>query len=171
MKKEQFKDNSSSKRFLKIVLIVLLAFLIIGIFYNWFQSQKPKSDEIRLSELNEQKKEYDSGILKASTSEWWIYITARTLIGLLLGFSNFLFYWYWNSPIDYNNQINFNEVLILAYSFIAFVIAGTPTKFVKIIRATIYNWRKREHVGAINIEEIKNEIAIIEGRIKKQKAA
>jgi hypothetical protein len=120
--------------------------------------------------LKEQKKAYENGILKATNNERWIYLTARTLIALLLIFSNLLFYWFWNRPIDYNNQINFNEVLILGYSFVAFIIAGTPTKFVKLIRVTIYNWRKRELVGTINIEEINNEISILEERISKQKA-
>lgn len=171
MNKRRKKDKSATWRVVKIVLIILFAFLLVGIAYNWFQSKKTISDETRLKELKEQKQAYDNGILKASTNEKWIYITARTLIGLLLVLSNFIFFWFWNKPIDFNNQINFNEVLLLGYSFLAFIIAGTPTKFVKLLRNTIYNWRKREHVGKINIEEIKMEIAQIEERIQKQKAA
>lgn len=171
MNKRRKKDKSATWRVVKIVLIILFAFLLVGIAYNWFQSKKTISDETRLKELKEQKQAYDNGILKASTNEKWIYITARTLIGLLLILSNFIYFWFWNKPIDFNNQINFNEVLLLGYSFLAFIIAGTPTKFVKLLRITIYNWRKREHVGKINIEEIKMEIAQIEERIQKQKAA
>lgn len=152
-------------------MIILLAFLIVGIIINWFQTNKPQSDQARLKELKEQKEAYEKGLLKATNNERWIYIVARTLIAILLVLSNFLFFWYWNKPIDYNNQINFNEVLILGYSFIAFIIAGTPTRFVELIRTTIYNWRKRAHVGNINIEEVNKEIALLEERINKIKAA
>lgn len=164
------KNSSSTKRFIKIVLIILLVFLFVGIVYNYFQSKKPKSDEEKLKELKEQRLAYDNGVLKALTNEWWIYIIARSIIALFVILVNYVFYRYWNNPINYNNQISLNEALLLGYSFLAFIIAGTPTKFVELLRTTIYNWRKREHVGAINIDEVNKEIELLEELLKKQKA-
>lgn len=169
-------SNQKNERnaFLKVVIIILIilsVLLLAGIFWDWYKSAKKQSDQDRLNELRDQKIAYENGIQKAVKNEWWIYIIARTLVALIIILLNFIFYWKWNDPLDYNLQINFNEVLVLGYSFLAFIIAGTPAKFVKLVRTTIYNIRKRAHVGQIDIDQVNHEILVLEERIKKHKAA
>ena len=40
---------------------------------------------------------------------------------------------------DLGKLLNLDEVIILSYSFLAFIIAGTPTKFVELLRTTTIN--------------------------------
>jgi uncharacterized membrane protein len=161
------KVNYFLKQVLIIIGVLLLVLIFADVFYKW--KQRKKSDQEKLESLKQDRVKYYEGIQRASVNEKWIYLVSRTLIAIGILLANVIYWKWYNQKFDLGEQLNFNEVYILIYSFLAFIIAGTPTKFVKLIRLTIYNFRKREHLGNLDIELINNEIAKLEEKIKNEK--
>jgi hypothetical protein len=157
------------RNFFKNILIALFAYLIVGIIADliakWQFNKLPDTE--KLKRLNEQKKKYNEGLNRAIKNERLIYIVARSLIAILLLGINYYFFLFFNYEFDLNKQMGINNALILIYSFTAFAIAGTPTKFVKLIRESVYSLNKRWKVGKIDIDELNDKIRMLNEKINK----
>lgn len=155
------------KNLFKNILIALFVYLIVGIIADviaqWQFNKLP--DKEKLKRLNNQRDKYYEGINRAIINERLIYIVARSLIALVLIFINYFFYLYYNHEFDLNKQMGINNAIILIYSFTAFAIAGTPTRFVKLIRESVYSLNKRWKVGKIDIDELNYKIKVLEQKV------
>lgn len=160
------RNKTFWKQVLIIVGVILFALIILDIFFK--KKRSKLSDEEKLASLKKDREVFLIGIKLASKNEKWIYLISRSIIGLILLSINFIYWRFYNLNFKLSEQLNLNEAIILVYSFCAFIIAGTPTKFVKLIRVTIYNYRKRAHIGNLDIDLINNEISILEEMIKKR---
>ena len=152
--------------FWKKVLIVILVILIIGALIDAYLRWKEKNltDEEKLERLKKDHNRYLKGNNKAFINEKWIYFTSRTIIAIGLLSWNIRFY-YVTTNQDLSKVLNMDEVIILVYSFLAFAIAGTPSRFVKSLRRWILNIQKGWHVGKLDITLINKEIEELEFKI------
>ncbi|NVK66375.1 MAG: hypothetical protein HWE22_17415 [Flavobacteriales bacterium] len=170
------RKKGGSHSFLEIVLIIVGVLLLVLIIADALENrrERKKTDAEKLQDLKELREKYNSGIKRSVRNEFWIYFIARTIIvGLIVGL-NLFFYFSYYSNLHWENALahlmNINEALILIYSFIAFMIYGTPSKFVKGIRQVIYRWRKRRNLPAnLDIDQLEKEIAALEAKIKADK--
>ena len=161
--------RKSKYGFWKRVLILIMVLLIVGSLIDAYAKWKEKSlsDEEKLKKLLEDKTRYNKGVNRAFINEKWIYITARTFIAIALLILN-IWYYYFIVNQDLSKVLNLDEALILLYSFAAFAIAGTPSNFVKLLRNTTVNLRKRWHVGKLDIDLINKKIEVLEIKMAQQ---
>lgn len=160
------------KRFLKALGIIVMTYLLFGVvadlLANWRFNRLPIDE--RLSIRRKERSKYYSGIEKALKGEKIIYLTARTLIAVFLLIFNYLYWKKYNMDFDLSKQAGVNNIIILCYSFLAFVMAGTPKKFVELMRQTILNMNRRLLVGKIDIEKVEQDIKNLEEKLQTQTA-
>lgn len=170
------KKKRGTFSFWQTVLIIVGVILLVLVVADAFAKyrDKNKTDDERLQDLKKLREKHNQGIKKSLKNEYWIYLTARSIISLLLLGTNALFYFFyciessWEKALG--SMLNLNEALILSYSFIAFTLYGTPSKFVKGIRQVIYRWRKRRNIPEnVNINDLNNEISALETKIEAEK--
>ena len=134
------KKELSTKDWLIIVGVIFFIILTLGLFF--WQTEKEKEQKFielekkknRLIIVNgkivelEKKKDTLEKIEKSTL------IAGRALIGVLLIGANIWFNYYHIYPFDFTKLLDFNGVILLCYSFIAFITYGTPTNFAKNIK-------------------------------------
>ena len=156
------------KRFLKALGIIVMTYLLFGIvadlIANWKFNKLPIHERLKIRK--EESRKYYEGIEKAYKGEKVIYFTARTVIALIVLVINYLYWLNYNADFDLNKQAGVNNILILGYSFLAFVIAGTPKKFVEITRKTVLSLNRRWFVGKIDITKVEQDITNLEEKLK-----
>ena len=160
------KKVSFWKQVLIVIGVIFLILIFLDVYFKW--KDKRLTDEEKLLNLKKDHEKCKEGIKRASTNEKWIYLISRSIIAIILVVLNLMYFNFRFINFDLSTQLNFNEAIILSYSFVAFMIAGTPSKFVKLIRITIFNYRKRAHLGKLDIDKIEKEIAELDMKIKKQ---
>lgn len=160
-------DTEVFKRFLNIALIVFVIVLII-ITVGWFFSKLNKTDyeeavvvededelEIKKQRLKEVEDKIASLELKKvqiQKTEKRYLITARVVIGVGMLLINAWFankYIYFNDTFELNKILSFNSAILLCYSFVAFMLYGTPANFVAALKNIISNFLKNKHVDTL----------------------
>lgn len=147
-------------KLLKNILILLAVIVFVGILADFFARKKYNalSDEEKLNLLISEQKAYYDGLEKAQNNEWWINIVTRLVIATVLVSLNLYYFCYISLQEEFMGKLNdvvlINEAIILGYTLVAFIIAGTPSKFVQTVRNAIFNLRVRYHVRHISIDEV-----------------
>lgn len=128
--------------FVIIIFLILVIFITVGWAANQLLvEEKPltlddkkrrlKTVEDKIMEL-QQKKE---AIRK---KERQILLLSRLFIALVLLLANYLYMKHYKLPFDIkrsgNEMLRFNSLVLLGYSFIAFVSYGTPARFVESLK-------------------------------------
>lgn len=128
-----------------IVLLVVLIFVTVGwVARKLLDEDKPltledkkkrlKSIENKIMELQGRKEEIKS-------KERFIFLISRLFIALMLVLTNYVYMKYYKIPFDVKKSLNemlrFNSMILLAYSFVAFVTYGTPAKFVDSLKQLV----------------------------------
>lgn len=166
------RSKNRIKRFFWKVFILLSVILFVGIIVDIVQEgfYNRLSDEEKLARNQKEKQEYEKGIIKAETNEKWINIVTRLILAAIIFWLNYLYFEAFNTHTNFidqlNEQITINEAWILGYTFIAFILAGTPSRFIKLVRNTVLNLRKRSHVGHIDIQKVDERITELEAKIR-----
>ena len=128
--------------FVIIIFLILVIFITVGWAANkLLDHDKPltlddkrrrlKTVEDKILDL-QQKKE------SIRRKESQILLLSRLFIALLLVFANYLYMKHYHLPFDIkrsgNEMLRFNSLVLLGYSFIAFVSYGTPARFVESLK-------------------------------------
>jgi hypothetical protein len=186
------KKQDDSEGFFWIVLGIVLIVLFWGLFGTARKNSKPvtlsrpfNSPTEKPSQLDKKKKLQELRerlILRKSASENHqkeidrVILWSRITIGSLLISANVIFFLLLNvSETEINgaikvnqligNQLNFNEVLLLFYSFFALVFYGTPSNFVGALKHRITKRLQTAHLDlSVEIKLIEKEIAEIKAQ-------
>jgi len=128
-----------------IVFLVVVIFLTVGwAARKLLDDEKPltlpdkkkrlKSVEDKIMELQGKKEEIKS-------KERQIFLVSRLFVALMLVLTNYIYMKYYKIPFDLKKSLSemlrFNSMVLLAYSFMAFVSYGTPAKFVDSLKALV----------------------------------
>jgi TM2 domain-containing membrane protein YozV len=165
--KKWLKENKTLKTALTIILIVIVIVLII-ITVGWLFSKLNKSDnedaafEYQEDDLEAKKKklkgiEYkitplESIKVQIEKTEKKYLIAARLVIGFFMICLNVLFahyFIYFDGTFELNKILSFNSAVLLCYSFIAFLLYGTPGSFVAALKNTITNYLTKKHIHTL----------------------
>lgn len=157
--------------FIKRLIITLLVTFFIGMLLDIILNSLSSTnrDKKRLDQLQRFKREYHKGVYDAKKKSDLINLRARTLIALTLLAANL-----WQVSFDasfesnYSRLINFNEAIILGYTFIAFIIAGTPRAFVDLLKKYILKLCLFANVRNYDIEAIEEEITYLRAKLEKR---
>lgn len=169
--KEFFKK---AWQYILVLYLSILVALFIGIIINairqsWFEG---RTDEDKLERYKKRKLEYEKGVGRAKLNEHYISLGLRLFIALLIAVGNVLYFYRCNQGVQFKDwlgeQVLINEAAILAYSFFALTIAGTPSKFIERARMAIFNLRIRYHVGHMDIDQVNQKIEELELKIAKK---
>lgn len=131
--------------FVIIIFLIAIIFITVGWAANkLLENDKPltlgdkkkrlKTVEDKIMELQRKKEEMKS-------KERQILLVSRLCIALALLLANYLYMKHYKLSFDIkrslNDMLRFNSLILLAYSFIAFVSYGTPAKFVDSLKSLI----------------------------------
>jgi hypothetical protein len=79
-----------------------------------------------------------------------IFRSSRITVGVVILCLNGLwFHLHLSRQFDLGEILNFNESLLLLYAFVAFLIYGTPGRFVKAMKNKISGYLARNHLGIL----------------------
>lgn len=132
-------------------MFVIIIFLITVIFITVGWAAKQLLDEEKPLTLDDKKKRLktvEDKIMdmqgkkeQIRNKEQQILLLSRLFIALALLFANYLYMKHYKLPFDIkrssNEVLRFNSLLLLVYSFIAFVSYGTPARFVESLKLLI----------------------------------
>lgn len=128
-----------------IVFLIVIIFLTVGwAARKLLDDDKPltlpdkkkrlKSVEDKIMELQKKKEEMKS-------KERLIFLVSRLFVALMLVLTNYIYMKVYKIPFDLKKSLSemlrFNSMVLLAYSFMAFVSYGTPAKFVDSLKALV----------------------------------
>jgi DNA repair exonuclease SbcCD ATPase subunit len=131
--------------FVIIVFLIAIIFITVGWAANkLLEEDKPltledkkkclKVVEEKLVELQNKKEELKS-------RERRILLVSRLFIAFSLLLANYFYMNYYKLPFDFkrssNEVLRFNSLILLVYSFVAFISYGTPAKFVDSLKSLI----------------------------------
>jgi hypothetical protein len=146
-------------------LILIIAISIIFITAGWaanklLEEDKPltledkkkrlKSVEDKLMELQKRKEEIRS-------KERNMLLVSRLFIALVLVFANYLYMKHYKVPFDIkkssNEILRFNSLVLLGYSFVAFISYGTPAKFVESLKVIVTSLLQKFNIDTYSVFE------------------
>ena len=131
--------------FIILILFIAVIFLTVG----WAANKLLREDQPRdLGEKKKRLKEVEDKIMDLQAKKEEIRLTekrilllTRLLIALGLLLANYFYMKYYKLPFSIkkssNEMLRFNSVVLLIYSFIAFVTYGTPAKFVDSLKSIV----------------------------------
>lgn len=134
--------------FLMIIIIIVLI-TIIFITVGWASGKlldEEKYDDLaakkrRLKYVDEKLLDLQARKNEIKRNERRILLFSRLFIAVCLLIINYLYMKHYKIPFDIkkgsNEMLKFNSIVVLAYSFIAFVTYGTPAKFVEVLKDLI----------------------------------
>lgn len=144
--------------FVIIIFLIAIIFITVGWAANkLLYEDKPltledkkkrlKTVEDKLLALQKRKEEIKK-------KEQQILLVSRLFIALALVFANYLYMKHYKIPFNLkkssNEILRFNSVILLAYSFIAFVSYGTPAKFVDSLKSIITSLLQKFNIDTYN---------------------
>ncbi len=133
------------------LMFVIMIFLIAIIFITvgWAASKLLYEDKpLTLDDKRKRLKTVEEKLLSLQKrkeeirkKEQQLLLVSRLFIAIALIFGNYLYLTHFKIPINFkkssNEILRFNSLLLLAYSFIAFISYGTPAKFVESLKSII----------------------------------
>lgn len=175
--KEQEKGLSFLEILVGVIAVIGFIFFIGELFRDKeddkLKEAKPKPEQIpqpenenvlekkiqRLNVVDEQISELTPKRKRAIKAEKRILIWARIVIAFGFVLLNIWYYITFNrSMFDLGNQMNINGVVVMLYSFIAFVIHGTPEKFIRNIKLNTKIYLRRKHLPLLSeLKSLENE--------------
>lgn len=91
-----------------------------------------------------------------------IFYQARGILSISIILINGIYFYIWNWPLNLDAFLQFNELVLLSYSFFAFFTYGTPSNLVKGLKEKIALYLKRKNIHTIEeIEALKEEQKIL----------
>lgn len=135
MDDKEKKKQENIKIALIIVIVILVIVITLGLVLA-FQGEAEKAAEEdkekkrkRLQELEIKIKPLAKTRSELAQREKTVFLGIRFLVGLGIVVLNVLLWYYFNTEKQLGQQVTYNEAALLIYSFIAFILSGTPTKF------------------------------------------
>ena len=144
--------------FVIIILLIAVIFITVGWAANkLLDDDKPltledkkkrlKTIENKIMDLQRKKEEM-------KRKERQILLVSRLCIALTLILANYLYMKHYRLPLDIKKSLNemlrFNSLILLVYSFIAFVSYGTPAKFVDSLKSLITSLLQKFNIDTYN---------------------
>lgn len=142
------KIKKTIGHFLMFVIIIILI-TIIFITVGWAANKLLDEDKpLTLEDKKKRLKAIEDKLMELQTKkeiikrkEKQILLLSRLFIALALLFANYLYMKHYKLAFDIkkssNEMLRFNSLILLAYSFIAFISYGTPAKFVESLKSLI----------------------------------
>jgi len=174
-----------------IVIGIVLIIITLGWFIHASQTETPKhvetDEERKLREAETSKREQEERkqkilkeknerleIVKASLiillrekdeisrKEKRMFRQTRVILSLSIILGNGIYSYFWNWPLTLGAFLNFNELILLGYSFFAFLTFGTPSNLVKGLKEKVALYLKRKNIHTLEeIEALKQEQEIL----------
>ena len=131
--------------FILLILFIAVIFLTVG----WAAIKLLREDKPRdLGEKKKRLKDVEDKIMELQAkkeeirlTEKRILLVTRLLIAIGLLLANYLYMKHYKLPFSIkkssNEMLRFNSVILLIYSFIAFLTYGTPAKFVESLKSIV----------------------------------
>ncbi|PBQ34588.1 hypothetical protein CNR22_23355 [Sphingobacteriaceae bacterium] len=156
--------------FVIIIFLIAIIFITVGWAANkLLDNDKPltlddkkkrlKTVEDKIMELQAKKEEM-------KRKERQILLVSRFFIALTLLLANYFYMQHYKLPFDLkrssNEMLRFNSMVLLVYSFIAFVSYGTPAKFVDSLKSLITSLLQKFSIDTYSqFEKLLNERAVL----------
>jgi hypothetical protein len=131
--------------FVLLIFFITIIFLTVGWAANkLLKEDKPltlddkkkrlKAIEDKLMDLQRRKEEIRS-------KERQMLLLSRLFIAMMLILANYIYMKHYRLPFNFkkssNEMLRFNSMLLLCYSFIAFISYGTPARFVESLKSIV----------------------------------
>ena len=156
--------------FIILIILISIIFITVGWAANkLLEEDKPltledkkrrlKAVEDKLMELQRKKEEIRS-------KERKMLLVSRLFIALALLYANYFYMKHYKLPFDLkkssNEMLRFNSIVVLAYSFIAFVSYGTPAKFVESLKSIVTSLLQKFSIDTYSVfEKLMAERAVL----------
>ena len=152
MKLSSILMNKKLKKSLgHFLMFVLLIFFIAIIFITvgWAANKLLKEDKpLNLDDKKRRLKEVEDKIMELQarkeeirSKERRMLLISRLFIAICLILANYIYMKHYKIPFNLkkssNEMLRFNSIVVLVYSFIAFVSYGTPAKFVESLKSIV----------------------------------
>jgi hypothetical protein len=171
--------NDKSKKFWKNVLItiVVIAIIILTILSLGLIFRKEKKEDIQIKEVDENQKRLEEiecriaeiELRKKATEKTKkrIFLFARIGISLIILIINYLYIFIYKKHFTLSYLLNFNYFILLSYSFIAFIIYGTPSKLVSSLKYMIVQILRRNRIDITEeLEKLTKERTFIKSKME-----
>lgn len=153
-----FHDEENINTRTILIIILLIAFLIIswGVFFKKFRYEQIAEKERirrRIDELDRR-----ITILKAKKDqiikrEKKILLLSRVLTGIFLICINIITQYDYNFP-DFERISSINGSIILAYSFVGFILFGSIKNMISVLKAKVAYIMRKNHLSSLEELEI-----------------
>lgn len=175
--KEDERKFNSSLNWLIIIIVLVLIILTLGWFVsqsNKSEGQKESEEDQNAKREKEEKEKrelylkdeirkleiHKSGIEnKISTltarkeeikrTERKLFISTRLVLAGLLIILNIICFYFSDKKAPLNDLLNVNEAVLLGYSFLAFITYGTPSNFVRKLKAKMISYLSDHHFDTV----------------------
>ena len=147
--------------FVILIFLISIIFITVGWAANkLLEEDKPltledkkkrlKAIEDKLMDLQRRKEEIRS-------KERNMLLVSRLFVALVLIYANYLYMKHYKLPFDLkkssNEILRFNSIVVLGYSFIAFVSYGTPAKFVDSLKSIVTSLLQKFNIDTYSVFE------------------
>ncbi|MCC6370069.1 MAG: hypothetical protein IT236_03585 [Bacteroidia bacterium] len=161
MNKKLKKSFGHFLMFILLIFFICIIFITVGWAANKLLSQERpltlddkkkrlKTIEEKLMELQRKKEEIKS-------TEKRMLLISRLIVALALILANYLYMKHYKIPFNLkkssNEILRFNSIIVLGYSFIAFVTYGTPAKFVESLKSLVTSLLQKFNIDTYNAFE------------------
>ena len=167
---ESKENNSEQKWYDKVetVIAIVLVILLVGLIFYFLKDKskkepkKPSKEELkknRLEEIQARIKTLEPKKEQLEKTERKYFLFARLVIGAILLTLNGL-YLYFDNLKDFSlgDQLNINGGIALIYSFVAFLLYGSPNALVKAIKTRASQIFLRNHIHVLTeLEDLQKE--------------
>lgn len=143
------------KEWLIFILVVILVVATVGLILSAIGEKEKRAEEQPPDNITRIKKRIDEldklikplaekrDQLRHAEKRFMIRVRVLIAAGILGG--NLGFWFLLNTKGELGTQLNFNEAWLLAYSFVGFIISGTPARFAISIKKGAVKWLNKEH--------------------------
>lgn len=158
--------------FMFVIIIFLIAVIFITV--GWAANKLLDNDKpLTLDDKKKRLKNVEDKIMELQkkkemmkSKERQILLVSRLCIALALLLANYLYMKHYKLPFDIKksltDMLRFNSLIVLAYSFIAFVSYGTPAKFVESLKSLITSLLQKFNIDTYShFEKLLAERAVL----------
>jgi len=147
--------------FILIIFFIAIIFITVG----WAANKLLLQDKpLNLDDKKKRLKAVEDKIMDLQAKkeeiryrERRILLVSRLLIAVSLLLANYFYMKHYHLPFNIkkssNEMLRFNSVLLLIYSFVAFVTYGTPAKFVESLKHIITSLLQKFNIDTYNAYE------------------
>lgn len=156
--------------FILIIFFIAVIFLTVGWAANkLLHANKPldlSDKKRRLKEVEDKIMDLQSKKEEIRYRERRILLVSRMLIALGLVLANYIYMKHYHIPFNLkkssNEMLRFNSIVLLAYSFVAFISYGTPAKFVDSLKFIITSLLQKFNIDTYSaFENLLSERAVL----------